>query len=101
MKTIIQYFTEKKVTVSELLKKSLLGLLLKGGAVALNYLFIYSISKLYGVSEWGSMVIAISIINILSVFGRLGVDTAILKFASTYHQNDEEYSSLYFKGFFS
>ena len=99
MKKVTQNFT-KKLNGSELVKKSLLGLFLKGGAVVLNYLFIYSISKLYGVSEWGSMAIAISIINILSVFGRLGVDTAILKFASTFHQDDQEYSSLYFKGIF-
>lgn len=90
----------KAVIISnDLLKKASGGFIFKAVAIGLNYLFILIITKLYGVDAWGVMAICLSIINILSVFGRMGVDVSVLKFASSNKKNQSAFYEVYFKGF--
>ncbi|WP_157717369.1 polysaccharide biosynthesis C-terminal domain-containing protein [Christiangramia echinicola] len=81
------------------MKKASGGFLFKALSIGLNYLFILIVTKFYGVDAWGTMAICLSIINILSIFGRMGVDVAILRFASTFKNNNSVLFRIYFKGF--
>ena len=83
---------------NEFLNKSFYGLIFKVLSIILNYSFIYTVTKLYGVESWGIMALCLAVINIFSVFGKLGVDVAILKFASIHNEKSTILLGLYKKG---
>lgn len=83
---------------NDLLNKASGGFLIKAIAIGLNYFFVLLITRLFGVDSWGVMAICLSIINILSVFGRMGIDTSVLKFASSLKKGEGAFISIYFKG---
>jgi O-antigen/teichoic acid export membrane protein len=87
------------ISNNDILKKAASGFFLKISAILLNYAFIYLISKYYGIDSWGIMALCLAIINIFTIFSRLGVDVAILKFASVSDYNEIVFFSLYKKGF--
>ena len=83
---------------NEIFNKSFYGLIFKVLSIILNYSFIYTVTKIYGVESWGVMALCLAVINIFSVFGKLGVDVAILKFASIHNDNRIKILGLYKKG---
>lgn len=89
-----------KTVISEhdLLSKVSGGFMFKALSIGLNYLFILLITKLYGVDAWGIMAICLSFLNIVSIFGKMGVDVSVLRFASTYKNDISHFYSIYFKG---
>jgi len=68
--------------VKELLKGSGIALVVRLLGIAATYLFTYMVSKRYGASYWGAFSLLLVVLQISSVFARLGLDTAFLKFAS-------------------
>lgn len=68
----------------ELLRGSLLSLLLKVGGVLCGYGFTLLVANVYGAHAMGVFTLFVTVLNIASVVGRLGFDTAILKFTAEY-----------------
>lgn len=83
---------------NDILKKTTEGILFKSLSVFFNYAFLYLVTTEYGVESWGVVAICLATINISSVFGKSGIDIAILKFSSFLKNELGNVSSLYKKG---
>ncbi|GGE33810.1 oligosaccharide flippase family protein [Psychroflexus planctonicus] len=83
------------VDLKEILSKGFSFLLLKLGGTIIGYLFTLFITVKFGANTYGLIALCFSIFLILSVVGKLGLDTNVLKFFSD-DSNDKE-TGLFFK----
>ncbi|MBZ0158363.1 MAG: flippase [Alphaproteobacteria bacterium] len=72
----------------ELVKGSLVSFLLKAFGMVLGYAFTMLITRTYGAHTMGVFTLFITVLNIVSIVGRLGFDTALLKFIAEYSSRD-------------
>ncbi|GGE02422.1 flippase [Psychroflexus salis] len=79
----------------EILTKGFSFLLLKVGGTIVGYLFTLFITLKFGANIYGVVAFSFSIFMIVSVVGKLGLDTNILKFFSD-NENDKD-SGLFYK----
>ncbi|MFO0752357.1 MAG: flippase [Thermodesulfovibrionales bacterium] len=68
----------------ELLRGGLVSLLFKVFGMALGYAFTLLITRTYGARTMGVFTLFVTVLNIVSIVGRLGFDTALLKFIAEY-----------------
>ena len=82
----------------EILSKGLSFMLLRLLGAFIGYSFILYITNTYGSDVYGLVAICFSMFMIISVFGRLGLDTNIVRFFSS-EKNDDE-TMLFFRSIF-
>ena len=56
------------------------------------------VTRLLGVESWGIFVLCLSILNISSIFSRLGVDILVLKLISSAKEGIKEIKDIYYSG---
>lgn len=81
---------------NEILQKGSVSLLLKIVGSLLGYVFLLLVTRNIGASSWGIFVLFLSILNISSIFARLGVDTLTLKLVSASNYIFDQVKSIYF-----
>lgn len=72
----------KNSDFKEILTKGFSFLLIRIGGTLLSFAFTFYMTNTYGKSEWGLIALGFSIFTIVSVFGRLGLDSNLVKFYS-------------------
>lgn len=86
---------------SELLKGSSIVFLLKIFGILLSYIFIYIVSIFFGAKGVGIFALSFTLLQILSIIGRFGVDTSIVKlFSETIMKDKDKILSIYKTSFF-
>ena len=73
----------------EVLKGSFLSFILKIIGMLLNFVFIAIITRNYGSSVLGMFALLITIINIISMVGRLGLDISLVRLISEFYSNNK------------
>ncbi|GAB6065816.1 oligosaccharide flippase family protein [Aquifex pyrophilus] len=76
---------EGDIHFKELLKGSIIFFILRILGFLLTYTFMLLITRTMGTSTWGIFTLNLTILHIVSSFGRLGFDIALLKFISEYN----------------
>ena len=97
MKILSKFFSFFKE--SELLKKSSISLFLYLIGGFIGYLFLILVTRNIGASAWGLFVLFLAILNISSIFGKLGLDTLIIKLVSSSSGFDSRLRKVYFSSF--
>ena len=92
MLTSIKLFLQGK----EIFSKGLLSLALKIFGSFFGYIFLWLVTNSLGASAWGEYVIFLAILNISSIFSRLGVDKLALKLVAANNSNMAEVRKIYF-----
>ena len=77
-----KYFFDKNR--SELLNGSLISFFIRILAVFSSYVFTLLIARIYGASTLGLFTLTQTFLLVFSIFCRLGLDTASVKFVSEY-----------------
>ncbi|KPJ98467.1 MAG: hypothetical protein AMK71_11325, partial [Nitrospira bacterium SG8_35_4] len=70
--------------LKELVRGSGAALIIKIAGLLLSYLFTLLITRMYGAGTMGVFALSITILTILSMLGRLGFDTALVRFVAEY-----------------
>ena len=84
---------------NEILKKSSISLLLKIIGSLLGYVFLLLVTRNSGASSWGIYILFLSVLNISSIFARLGLDTLTLKLVSASNFIVHQIKAIYFSSF--
>lgn len=74
--------------LKELLSGSLIAFILRIGGIIFGYIFTFLIANQYGAKAMGIFAISFTILQILSVIGRVGMDTLLLRYISKYSFNE-------------
>jgi O-antigen/teichoic acid export membrane protein len=69
---------------AELLKGSYIAFVLKIVGIIAGYIFTLLITRGYGAEAMGIFTLSFILLQIFSVIGRLGMDTALLRFTAEY-----------------
>jgi O-antigen/teichoic acid export membrane protein len=70
--------------LSELLKGSSVALVFKVFGIATGYIFIFLVTRNFGAEVMGILALSFTVLQISSVIGSLGFDTALLRFVAEY-----------------
>jgi len=70
--------------LQELLKGSGTALILRIAGIVFGYLFTLAVTRTLGAKAWGIFALCMVVLQISSVIGRLGMDTALLRFTAEY-----------------
>ncbi|GIU00843.1 polysaccharide biosynthesis related protein [Sulfurovum sp. TSL6] len=73
---------EEDSHLSDLISSSIMSFGLRIMGIVVGYLFILLISRNLGASSVGIFTLAFTVLQIASIFGRFGLDTALLRFVS-------------------
>tara|TARA_B110000444_G_scaffold14125_1_gene12097 strand:- start:3846 stop:5183 length:1338 start_codon:yes stop_codon:yes gene_type:complete len=79
----------------EIFSKGLISLVLKILGSFFGYVFLWMVTRTLGASAWGEYVIFLAILNILSIFSRLGIDKLVLKLVAASNKNISAIKSIY------
>ena len=69
---------------AELIKGSGTALILRIVGIASGYVFTLLVTRTLGAKAWGIFALSLVVLQIASVIGRLGMDTALLRFTAEY-----------------
>ncbi|MEN8154323.1 MAG: MATE family efflux transporter [Acidobacteriota bacterium] len=86
MIAIIKKFRDD-VNIAELLKGASATFFIRSGALVFNFILVYLISKNFGVKELGVYSLSLILLQIVTVIGKMGTDTAMMRFVSEYSIN--------------
>ena len=75
---------------NEIIRKGSISLFWKVFGALISFIFLTLVTRLLGVESWGIFVLCLSILNILSIFSRLGVDILVLKLISSTKEGIKE-----------
>jgi O-antigen/teichoic acid export membrane protein len=78
-------YGEKK----EIIYKSLLSLLFRALSYLIGFIFIYIIAHKFGVDTQGTFAIVFTILSMLTLISKLGIQTSMIKWMSVYFVNRE------------
>ena len=92
-KELVRQFHE-----NEILTKGSSSFILQIAGSLLGYIFLLLVTRISGAEAWGIFVLCLAILNISSIFSRIGIDTAILKYISSFKQDIASSKAIYFKG---
>ncbi len=95
VKLLKKYFNDDNV---EVLSKGSLFLIIRILGALIGYVFTIYITNKYGSDFYGLLALSFSFFLIISVFGRLGLDTNIVRFFS--QKKNENETSLFYKSIF-
>ena len=78
------YFKEylDKIKENEILSKGFSALLLKTLGLLMGFLLMFVGVRNFGVENWGIFALCLAILNIISIFSRLGIDLFLVKIVS-------------------
>lgn len=80
-------FKLRDTHLNELLKGSSIAFTLKVIGITAGYIFTLLITRKFGATAMGGVALSLTILQLFSILGRVGLDTALLKFvAEYYHQ---------------
>ena len=82
--TILFEHKFKDEHLSELLKGSSVSLVFKVFGIATSYIFFLLVTRNFGAEVMGIFALSFTVLQISSVIGRLGFDTALLRFVAEY-----------------
>ncbi len=84
LKAKIQTKIQQDVHFAELIKGSGVSFVFQVLGIACGYVFTLLVTRNLGAKAWGIFTIAFTVLQITSVIGRLGMDTALLRFVAEY-----------------
>ena len=88
----------KKIKGNELLSKSSSAFVFKIIGSFLGYFFLLLVTRNSGPEAWGIFTLCFAVLNITSVFSRLGIDTVLVKFVSLSKNKISEIKGVYLNG---
>jgi O-antigen/teichoic acid export membrane protein len=74
----------KDAQLRELLEGSSATFILMAAGMLLGYVFTLMLTRTYGAEGMGLLALSITVLSIVSVVGRLGFDTALIRFVADY-----------------
>ena len=80
----------------EIISKSISSFILKISGSLFGYLLLWLVTKNLGADAWGEYVMFLAVLNISSIFSRLGVDKLALKSVAASNENLGEAKFIYF-----
>ena len=80
----------KDVHLKELLVGSSTSFVFKVFGFATNYMFILIVTRSLGAETMGIFALSLTLVQIFSVIGRLGLDSALLRFVSEYYAQNRK-----------
>ena len=80
----------------EIVQKSIYALALRVFSYALGFVFTYLIAVYYDIDTQGVFSIIFTLVALLSLVGRLGLQTAMVKWLSNYFYNNDNEKAKYF-----
>lgn len=80
---------------SEILKKGISFLTFRFAGILAGYIFTFIIAKYYGASVNGLVALSFTLFLIISIFGKLGIDTNLIKYYSVEKNQNENPGLLY------
>lgn len=81
---------------NEIIQKSSVSFFFKIVGSLLGYIFLILVTRNLGASSWGVFVLFLSVLNISSIFSRIGIDTLTLKLVSASNHILDQVKSIYF-----
>ena len=93
LKNIINKFKE-----NEILSKGSTAFIFKIIGSLLGYVFLILVTRTSGAEVWGVFALCLALLNITSIFSRMGIDIAILKFISSFKDDIVKAKAIYLKG---
>ena len=84
---------------NEILRKSSVSLFIRVFGSIMGYIFLVLVTRNIGASSWGVFILFLSILNIFSIFSRLGVDMLALKLVSSANYMLDKIKTIYFSSF--
>ncbi len=76
---------KEDIHLKEILKSSFISLSLRIVGIILGYIFVLLVTRNYGAEAMGIFALSIALLQIFSIIGRLGTDTAVVRFVSEYN----------------
>jgi len=73
------------IHLKELIQGSLTFFILRIVGMIIGYAFTLIVTRNLGASAWGIFALCLTVLQIISVIGKLGLDTALLKFIAQYN----------------
>ena len=93
LKNVINKFKE-----NEILSKGSTAFILKIIGSLLGYVFLILVTRNSGAEVWGVFALCLALLNITSIFSRMGIDIAVLKFISSFKDDIVKAKAIYLKG---
>ncbi len=92
-----KYLSDKHF--NELLSGSSISFIFRLIGIALSYIFTLIIARLYGAETMGIYTLSITFLGVGTLFGKLGMDTTLLRFVAEYREehNSNTIKYMYFK----
>ncbi len=87
-----------KFKENEILNKGSSAFILKIIGSLLGYIFLLLVTRTAGAETWGVFALCLALLNITSIFSRMGIDTALLKYVAQFEGKMSEIKDVYFQG---
>ena len=84
---------------NEIVRKSSVSLFVRSFGSLFSYLFLLLVTRNIGAASWGVFVLFLSLLNISSIFSRLGIDMLTLKLVAASKFVFNDIKSIYFSSF--
>jgi len=96
-----QKFSLNNIKLSELQKGSAVAFAIKVLGMCFGYLFTFLITRKYGAHTMGVFTLALTVLNIVAIIGKLGLDTTLVKFIAEYSSQNrmDMVKEIYMKSF--
>ncbi len=83
---------------NEILNKGTSAFILKIIGSLLGYIFLLLVTRTAGADTWGVFALCLALLNITSIFSRMGIDVATLKFIASFKYELAKTKAVYLKG---
>ena len=83
---------------NEIISKGSIAFLFKVIGSLLGYFFLILVTRKSGAEVWGVFALCLALLNITSIFSRMGIDIAILKYISSVKHDLAKAKAIYIKG---
>ena len=87
-----------KFKENEILNKGSSAFILKIIGSLLGYIFLLLVTRKAGAETWGVFALCLALLNITSIFSRMGIDVATLKFIASFKNEISKTKAIYIKG---
>ena len=91
------YYKFKK---NEILNKGSSAFILKIIGSLLGYIFLLLVTRTAGAETWGVFALCLALLNIISIFSRMGIDTALLRYVAQFKGKMSEIKDIYSQGIY-
>jgi O-antigen/teichoic acid export membrane protein len=88
LKALLGKVRTKDIHLKELLTHSFIAFTLKIVGLLFGYIFTLIITRNFGADTMGIFALCTTVLSIASILGRLGIDTALLRFVAEYKAQD-------------